>query len=91
MPSIKARRLLRSPCATRRRSVMHRRSVTRLRRALVIGALLGRIYLQKKFGHQLYKKYIMVIFSGFIAGMGLIGMGSVAIALIAKSTSTLRY
>ena len=57
----------------------------------MIGALLGRIYLQKKFGHQLYKKYIMVVFSGFIAGMGLIGMASVAIALIAKSTSTLRY
>ena len=55
------------------------------------GALIGRIYLQKRFGHQNYKRYMMVVLAGFTAGMGLIGMAAVAVALIAKSTSTLRY
>jgi len=55
------------------------------------GALIGRFYLQKRLGHQAYKKYIMVIMAGFMAGVGLVGMASVAIALIAKSTTTLGY
>ena len=54
----------------------------------VVGALIGRFYLQKKFGHQNFKKYVMVVSAGFGAGVGLIGMGAVAIALIAKSTTT---
>lgn len=57
----------------------------------MIGALIGRFYLQKRFGHQTYKRFVMVVLAGFTAGMGLIGMASVAVALIAKSTSTLRY
>jgi len=35
--------------------------------------------------------YIMIIYAGYAAGVGLIGMGGVAFALIAKSTSTLGY
>ncbi len=57
----------------------------------LIGALVGRFYFQRKFGHQAYKRYMMIVLAGFGAGMGLIGMASVAVALIAKSTSTLRY
>ena len=57
----------------------------------LIGALVGRFYLQRKFGLENYKRYMMVILAGFTAGMGLIGMASVALALITKSTSTLRY
>lgn len=55
------------------------------------GALIGRFYLQKKFGHQNYKRYVMTVFFGYGAGVGLVAMASVAIALIAKSTTTLGY
>lgn len=52
------------------------------------GALIGRFYLQKKFGHQKFKQYVMIVFAGFSAGIGLIGMGAVAMVLIAKSMSS---
>ncbi len=55
------------------------------------GALIGRFYLQKKLGHDKYKKYVIVVFAGFSTGVGLIAMGSVAIALIVKSSSSLGY
>lgn len=54
----------------------------------LIGALIGRFYLQRKFGHQMYKQYVMIVFAGFSAGIGLMGMGAVALVLIAKSMST---
>jgi hypothetical protein len=57
----------------------------------LIGAMVGRFFLQKKLGHQAYKQYVAVMFAGFGAGMGLIGMICVAFALIVKSTSTLGY
>jgi hypothetical protein len=57
----------------------------------LIGALIGRYYLQKKLGHQKYKRYMSVLLAGFMAGMGLVGMASISIALIAKSTTTLGY
>lgn len=57
----------------------------------LVGALIGRYYLEKKLGTQRYKKYVSVIFAGFSAGVGLVGMGSVAIALIIKSTTTIGY
>ncbi len=53
----------------------------------LLGALIGRFYLQKKLGHQRYKTYMMVVFAGFAAGVGIIGMMSVAIALLSASTS----
>ncbi len=54
----------------------------------LIGALVGRFYLQRKFGHQNYKRYIMIVFAGFAAGIGLVGMAAVALVLIATSMST---
>ena len=57
----------------------------------LIGALIGRFYLEKKFGHQAYKKYVMIMVAGWSAGMGLVAMAAVAVALIAKSTTTLGY
>ena len=56
-----------------------------------IGALVGRFYLQRRLGHRNYKRYMSVILAGFMAGVGLIGMAAVAIALILKSTTTLGY
>ncbi len=57
----------------------------------MIGALIGRFVLQKKFGHKQFKQYIAVLAAGFTAGMGLIGMAAIAFALIVRSTTTLGY
>lgn len=57
----------------------------------VIGALIGRFYLERKYGHQNYKRYVSILLAGYGAGVGLVAMASVAFALIAKSTSTLGY
>ncbi len=57
----------------------------------LIGALVGRYYLEKRFGPKAWRQYAPVIFAGFACGMGLIGMSSVAIALISKSVTQLRY
>jgi len=57
----------------------------------MIGALIGRFVLQRKFGHQKFKQYISVLFAGFTAGMGLIGMAAIAFALIVRSTNALGY
>jgi hypothetical protein len=58
---------------------------------LLIGALLSKFYFERKFGQETFKKYIMIVFAGYSAGVGLIGMAAVAINLIAKSTTTLGY
>lgn len=57
----------------------------------MIGALISKFYMQKRFGRENFLKYMMIVSAGFGAGMGLIGMAAVAIALIAKSVSTLGY
>ncbi len=57
----------------------------------IIGALIARYYFEKIYGKENFKKYIMIILAGFSAGVGLIGMAAVAIALIAKSTTTVGY
>jgi hypothetical protein len=53
----------------------------------LLGALIARFFFEKRFGHQWFKRYIMVVFAGFSAGIGLVGMGSVAVVLIAKSVN----
>jgi len=53
----------------------------------LIGALIGRFYLQKKFGHQNFKRYVMIVFAGFAAGIGLVGMAAISLVLIANSMS----
>lgn len=57
----------------------------------LIGALIGRWYVEKKVGHQIYKRNSSLLLAGFMAGVGLVGMGSVAIAMILKSTTTIGY
>ncbi len=55
------------------------------------GALLGRYTLERRFGVTRWRRYAPVLFAGFACGMGLIGMSAVAIALISKSVTRLRY
>ena len=55
------------------------------------GALLGRFVLEKRFGQRQWRQYAPVLLAGYACGMGLIGMSAVAIALISKSVTQIRY
>jgi hypothetical protein len=57
----------------------------------LFGALLGRYYMEKKFGRQMWYKYTPVLAAGYACGTGLVGMATVAIALISKTVSPLVY
>ncbi|MFC1672203.1 peptide transporter, partial [Planctomycetota bacterium] len=54
------------------------------------GALIGRYYFQKHFG-KMWRQYIPVIIAGYSCGMGLVGMGAIAVALLSRSLSNLLY
>ena len=55
------------------------------------GALLGRFYMVKVFGRERWSEFTPVLAAGFAAGMGLVGMGSVAIVLIAKAITMVPF
>jgi len=55
-----------------------------------IGALIARFYFQKKYGLK-WRQYAPVLLAGFSCGMGLVGMMSLAFALVAKSVAQLAY
>jgi len=55
------------------------------------GALIAKYYFERKFGRKTWRLYAVVLMAGYACGMGLIGMGSVAIALITKSVLQLPY
>ena len=57
----------------------------------MVAALIGRYYFQERFGLRTWRQYTPVLAAGYSAGIGLIGMGAVAIALISKSISQLPY
>jgi hypothetical protein len=56
-----------------------------------IGALLGRFYLQKRFGPERWYAYAPIVLAGYSCGVGLIGMTSIAIALISKAVSQVMF
>ncbi len=51
---------------------------------MFVGALLGKFYFAKKVGAN-WRKYTPIILAGYSCGMGLVGMVSIAVALIAKT------
>ena len=51
------------------------------------GALLGRTVLEKRFGTARWRAYAPILLAGYSCGVGLIGMTSIAIALISKAVS----
>ena len=57
----------------------------------IIGALLARFYFWKKYGKKQWRLYAAVLSVGFACGMSLMGMASIAIALIQKSVSVLIF
>ncbi len=58
---------------------------------LLVGALAGRYYFARKFGKDLWKRYIPVVAAGFSCGMGLSGMTAVAFSLMSHCTRDLPF
>ena len=56
-----------------------------------IGAILGRYYFAKRFGEEKWRSYVPIVAAGYGAGIGLIGMTTIAIALISKAISQIVY
>jgi hypothetical protein len=54
----------------------------------MIGALLGRYYMMKRFGVSRWQLYTPVLMAGFSCGMGLIGMLAIALGIIFKAVRT---
>ena len=55
------------------------------------GAMLGRFHFSKRFGEAKWKAYAPILLAGYSCGMGLIGMTSIAVALISKAVSQVVY
>ena len=53
----------------------------------LIGALLGRYYFERRFGVDRWYSYSPIVLAGYSCGVGLIGMTSIAVALISKAVS----
>jgi hypothetical protein len=54
-------------------------------------ALLGRFYMQRVFGRERWSNYTPVLAAGYGAGIGLVGMGAVAIMLISKAITMVPF
>jgi hypothetical protein len=57
----------------------------------MLGGLLSKYYFEKRFGTRVWKQYATVLMAGYACGMGLVGMGTVAIAMVSKSVSQMPY
>jgi hypothetical protein len=53
----------------------------------IVGALIGRFYLRKRFGTQNFLRMIPVIMAGYFTGVGLISMATIAMNLIQQAVS----
>ena len=55
------------------------------------GALLGRYYFQRRYGAARWRAYSPILLAGYSCGMGLVGMSSIAVALISKAVSNIVF
>ena len=53
----------------------------------IVGALIGRFYLRRKFGARNFLRMIPVIMAGYFTGVGLISMATIAMNLIQQAVS----
>jgi hypothetical protein len=53
----------------------------------LIGAMIGRYYFQKKFGANTFLRMAPTVVAGYFTGVGLIGMGSIALNLIQQAVT----
>ncbi len=54
----------------------------------IVGAMIGRYYLQKKFGSENFLRMAPTLLAGYYTGVGLIGMATVAMNLIKNAVSS---
>jgi len=52
---------------------------------------LGRYHFQKRFGEERWRAYTPILLAGYSCGMGLVGMSSIALALISKAVSSIVF
>jgi len=57
----------------------------------IIGALIARFWLARRFGARQWAQYTPVLFAGYLCGVGLIGTVGIAITLIGKSVRALPF
>ena len=57
----------------------------------MLGACLGRYYFERRFGKDTWRRWAPILLAGFACGNGLIGMATVAVALITRSVAQLPY
>ncbi|NKB66519.1 MAG: peptide transporter [Candidatus Latescibacteria bacterium] len=55
------------------------------------GAMLGRYYFQRRFGEKRWRVYTPILLAGYSCGIGLVGMSSIAVALISKAVSNIVF
>jgi hypothetical protein len=53
----------------------------------IVGALIGRFYLQKRFGSQNFLRMAPTVLAGYFTGVGLISMATIAMKLIQSAVS----
>jgi hypothetical protein len=58
---------------------------------MFFGACIGRSVFAKKYGEETWRRYTPVLAAGYACGVGLIGMLSVAFAMVARSVSALPF
>jgi hypothetical protein len=58
---------------------------------MFLGAVLGRRIFEVRYGKEAWRRYTPVLAAGYACGVGLIGMLSVAFAMVAKSVSSLPF
>ncbi|HID95036.1 MAG TPA: peptide transporter [Candidatus Latescibacteria bacterium] len=54
---------------------------------MFIGGLFGRYYFRRRFGEKRWRAYAPILLAGYACGVGLVGMSSIAVVMIAKSVS----
>jgi hypothetical protein len=54
----------------------------------IVGALIGRYYFQKKFGADNFLRMAPTVMAGFLTGVGLVGMATIALTLIKNAISS---
>jgi len=57
----------------------------------IVGAMLGRYWLSRRFGRKKWEQYSPVLFAGYLCGVGLVGTVGIAITLIGKSVRALPF
>jgi len=53
-----------------------------------VGALLGRLYFQKRFGSKRFLTMAPALLAGYFTGVGLISMATMALMLVKSAIST---